>query len=77
MNVPNTFVFEVALLVNVHAANISEANYGLQSVVDAIDEVICTPGFVTNLCSIISETGEDIYESSIDFIPFPILNKER
>jgi hypothetical protein len=67
-----TYTYEVAFLVALSADNLEEANDEFHEIEEKLLSICYTPYYKSDLFHILDETGQTLFHSTHEFIPFPL-----
>ena len=67
-----TYTYEVAFLVAFSADNLEEANDEFHEIEEKLLSICDTPYYKSDLFHILDETGQTLFHSTHEFIPFPL-----
>ena len=69
------YVYELALLVHISANSLDEANKEFHETAEEILSMCTFPDYEWALCCLLDPSGETLFESKQEFIPWPLSKK--
>jgi hypothetical protein len=69
------YVYELAHLVHVSANSLDEANKDFHETAEEMLSMGTFPDYEWALCALLGPSGETIFESKQEFIPYPLSKK--
>jgi hypothetical protein len=71
------YTYELGLLVNISANSLEEANKIFHQTAEELLSTCDSPGYESALCHVLDESSETLFKSEQEFIPYPLLKKQK